>query len=1412
MTRKFLLGLWCVLLLTFITTFSLISYARTASNPQSGYEVGPTPRITGPINEAYVTLRGNTRPEAKYSGYYVGPANAAMPLEHMFLFLRRSPEQEQALDAYIDSLNDRNSPNFHKWLTPEEFGNYGVADEDIQKITGWLESQGFVINRVYPNRMLIDISGTVGAVAQAFRTPIGRLNVGGEMHVANMSDPQIPAALAPVIKGFASLNDFKPEPMYRVAPQYTFAGCASSSSVPTEPGTCYAITPQDTEAIYNLNPLYAAGISGQGQTIALVEDTDTYGTAGSNGASDWNTYRSTFGLSETFPLGSYSQVHPGGCTDPGTNGDDGEAAIDVEVASSVAPSAAIELISCADTTFTFGGQVALQNLVNGAGPYPGVVSVSYGLCEAFTGTAGNAAFYNTYQQAAAQGISVFVSSGDEGPSSCSNLFGTTGEEYDVATLGVTGWGETPYNVTVGGTDFEDVYNSKTGQNGGNPLSTYWGANSQYFGSALSYIPEQPWDDACANALISFVATGSYFPYGSGTCNTAPFNSSYLSTGAGSGGASNCATGAGGADQGADGDTVPQCQGYAKPSWQAGTTLTGGQAVYGVPSDGVRDIPDVAMFAANGIWGHYEVVCWSDPSQTSGGATSCSGAPSTWAGFGGTSVASPTMAGIQALINQQTGENWGNPNPVYYQIAQNEYGVAGGTFQGSGCNSSTGSGIGCAFNDVTQGDIGLACEDNGTLTESHCYKPSGTHGVDSTDVITAATVINGGTGYTSPPTCAIAGPTNVNPYQSPTGTALWAGGTQATCTTTVNSGSTNAVWTVKITEPPGGSTTTGAPAWGSGEAITVGGTTYTFVTTLTGAGPNSVLLVTTGSSGTQETDAAKNLEAAVNDNSAQCTASPCFANVSAANASATATETTSTVTLTAKTAGYAGNFNVTWAGTFLEGPDFVTITNTTLGQGPNYVSAVTIVTGGSGYQPDTPMTLTGVGSGAIAVANTSVSTAPTTYQPSYGAAPGYDLATGLGSANGAYLVGSCTWAGISTPAVYSPAANSTLSSTTATFKWCVQPTATAYWVDIGSSPQGNTYYQSGSLSPGTFAVTVNSLPNNGSTIYVTWYYLINGSWQFTEYTYTAEGGGNEIATMSSPTPGSTLSGSSQLFTWNAGTQATAYWIDAGSSPGSSNYFQSGNLGTATSETVTGLPTNGSTVYITLYSLVNNQWLYNAYTYTAFNVSGAQGVLTTPTPGSQLTGTSVTFQWTAGAGASAYWLDIGSTQGGNDVYQSGNLGNVTQVTVNGLPSNGETLYVTLWSLVNNQWLGNQYTYTAYNPSNGLAVMQSPPPGTEIDGTQATFTWSAGTNAQGYWVDIGSAPGGNDIDQSGELSTGTLSETVYNLPNNGSEIYVTLYTLLNNQWYSNSYMYQSGSGGPSNPSRPAGLKLTGVRGKGN
>ena len=121
-------------------------------------------------------------------------------------------------------------------------------------------------------------------------------------------------------------------------------------------------------------------------------------------------------------------------------------------------------------------------------------------------------------------------------------------------------------------------------------------------------------------------------------------------------------------------------------------------------------------------------------------------------------------------------------------------------------------------------------------------------------------------------------------------------------------------------------------------------------------------------------------------------------------------------------------------------------------------------------------------------------------------------------------------------------------------------------------------------------------------------------------------------------------------------------------------------------------SGSTVYATLYSLVGGQWVANAYTYTAFNSSGGLAIMQTPTPGSILSGNQATFTWSAGTGATAYWMDIGSAPGGNDIYQSGNLGTALTTTVYSLPANNSTIYVTLYSLVGGQWLSNAYTYTS------------------------------------------------------------------------------------------------------------------------
>lgn len=645
------------------------------------------PLIVSAVNEnSWVTLEGNTRPEANAKNDR-GRVSDDFALEHMQLQLQRPAEQEQALEQYIEELQVPSSANYHQWLTAGQLGEqYGLAKADLSAITTWLRGHGFQVNVVYASRMVIDFSGTAGMVRQAFQTEIHRLDVSGRSHIANMSDPRIPAALAPAVVGITSLHDFKPHAMHVSKANYTF----------TSDGVTYeAVVPGDLAKIYNLNPLFTAGTTGTGQTIVVVEDTNFK-------AADWTSFRNKFGLSVTKYTGAkLTQVHPAStptnnCTNPGINGDDGEASLDAEWASAAAPNAAIELISCADTNTTFGGLIAIQNLINATTTPPAIISMSYGECEALNGAAANATFNAAFQQAVSEGVSVFVSSGDDAAAGCDR-------DASAAThgIGITGWGETPYNVSVGGTDFGDTY---AGTN-----STYWKAtNSSTFESAISYVPEIPWDDSCASTLAAKYVTGSPVTYGSsGFCNTT-IGEEFLSTVGGSGGPSKCATGA----PSVSGVVSGTCKGYAKPSWQAG---------FGVPKDGLRDIPDVSLFASNGFWGHFYVFCYSDVAN---GGTPCTGAPDNWSGAGGTSFSSPILAGIQALVNQVNGSRQGNPNVAYYALAAAEFGTTGN----ASCVSTLGKGVAstCVFYDVAQGTMDVNC------TGTHnCYLPSGTNGVLST---------------------------------------------------------------------------------------------------------------------------------------------------------------------------------------------------------------------------------------------------------------------------------------------------------------------------------------------------------------------------------------------------------------------------------------------------------------------------------------------------------------------------------------------------------------------------------------------------------------------------------------------------------------------------------------------------------
>jgi subtilase family serine protease len=589
----------------------------------------------------------------------------------MLLLLQRSAEQETALRQLIDAQQTKGSGSYHAWLTPAQFGQqFGPSDADVQAVTDWLTKQGFQVARVSAGRTTIEFQGTVAQVQNAFHTQIHHFVVNGEEYIANVSDPGIPAALGPVVGGVVALNNFpKHSMMHRVGSFQRDLATGQVKALFTytdSNGTFYGVGPADFAMIYNI----PAGADGSGQSIAVVGQSNI-------NMQDVTDFRHMFGLDVNYPANNVTVTVNG--PDPGilsSTGDEGESDLDVEWVGAVAPAAQI-LFVVSETTMSNPAQVsqgvdlsALYIIDNNLAP---VMSNSYGNCETALGSTGNS-FYNAlWQQAAAQGITVVVAAGDNGSAGC-DPNPSVNPNAASQGLAVSGFASTPYNVAVGGTEFNQSSSN---------FSTYWHAgttadpnNPTTQLSAKGYISEVPWDDSTCAANFPTACTS--------------VDSSGGDISAGSGGASNCATLNGSGNCSA---------GYAKPAYQTGVT----------PADNVRDIPDISLFASNGFNNSFYIVCQSDANPNNAPcdlSTSSTSGTHNFQGVGGTSGGTPTFAAIVALVNQKTGQRQGNANYILYALGKNE--------DYTKCNSSsftnpaTPAPASCVFYDITTGNNSVAC--------------------------------------------------------------------------------------------------------------------------------------------------------------------------------------------------------------------------------------------------------------------------------------------------------------------------------------------------------------------------------------------------------------------------------------------------------------------------------------------------------------------------------------------------------------------------------------------------------------------------------------------------------------------------------------------------------------------------------
>jgi hypothetical protein len=616
----------------------------------------------------------------------LGALPGSQRLQDMTLLLKRSPEKQSRYDAYVSQLTNPSSPQFHKWLTAVQIGEmFGPAKSDIAQVTSWLTSHGLRVDQVTPTNTIVRFSGSAAAVGAAFHTQIHSFTLKGANYFANVSVQQLPVALTPVVKGVVSLDNFFAKPQHqdvatvkksRLTGKWSKVKPAPNFTTPPNDivdQPLYEVAPPDFAKIYNVNPLWnrQTPIRGAGQTIAVLERSDVL-------PADITTFRSAFLPSNA--IGAISYVNPiafvgdSSCPDPGTNADESEAALDAEWIGAAAPDANVVFASCDDSNSpSFGPFTAALNLLNAGTPPPSVFSLSYGECEVMSANDTTSDAGEIWEQAAAEGTTVVVSSGDAGSAGCDQDEPTSTFGINVNTMS-----STPYNLAVGGTDFDD-YNNQ---------AAYWLSTNLANGlSAISYIPEQTWNDTCASSkLDSLIGVSDPVT----VCNSAN-GMQYLGTSAGSGGPSIF---------------------WPQPVWQVG--------IYGAPNSHSRMQPDVSLFAASGFYGHALIYCMSDSTENGTPCDYSNPDDVVYNSGGGTSFAAPAMAGIQALINQAAGIVHGNIAPTLYDIANKEYGTnASPNLAGlASCNSSNGSAIGtnCIFNDVTQGGIDVPC----TAGTSDCF--------------------------------------------------------------------------------------------------------------------------------------------------------------------------------------------------------------------------------------------------------------------------------------------------------------------------------------------------------------------------------------------------------------------------------------------------------------------------------------------------------------------------------------------------------------------------------------------------------------------------------------------------------------------------------------------------------------------
>jgi Pro-kumamolisin, activation domain/Bacterial Ig-like domain (group 3) len=567
-------------------------------------------RITQPVESANaVPITGSVHPLAKQE-FDAGLTDNSKVLQDITINFKRSAAQEASLQALLAAQQNPSSPSYHKWLTPVQFGQqFGMSAGDLAQVSSWLQQEGFTVTSVAQSGNAISFSGSVASAERAFQTQIHNYTVNGESHYANATPISVPAALGGLVNSVHGLDNFRLKS--RLLKKAKFTSGISGG---------HYVAPGDLAVIYDINPLFTAGFTGKGITIAVVGQTDIV-------PADITDFRAAAGLSVNNPtVFTVPGTTPESVTAGATSGDLYETDTDLEYAGGVATGATLYLVNSDDVDTSLA--YAVQNTINGI-TIP-IISQSYGGCEAAQPTAHLTAEEAVLAQANSQGQTIILAAGDDGAADCDEGTESSPDVSAVYGLAVDYPGSSVYVTDAGGSEFTGDGTPAAPQTGS---GTYWSANgsNDVLTSAKSYIPEMAWNDTLYD-----ISQGGF------------------SFSAGGGGVS---------------------QLWTKPSWQTG--------VPNIPADGHRDVPDIALDASLDHDGYllctqvttvaspgaYVSSCQANSFRLSDPGQSDNDDLTT---VGGTSVAAPIFNGLLAIVEQKLGitGGLGNVNPTLYSLAAN----------------------------------------------------------------------------------------------------------------------------------------------------------------------------------------------------------------------------------------------------------------------------------------------------------------------------------------------------------------------------------------------------------------------------------------------------------------------------------------------------------------------------------------------------------------------------------------------------------------------------------------------------------------------------------------------------------------------------------------------------------------------